>query len=859
MARPRCRNHSGVPLGGIGAGKVEFCPDGAFRNITCQNNMDQGVSSASGSAYEFHPAGVEGSFLAVYVEGAGAVALKAREAPGIRTLPESAIRYEGRLPVVRASYPAMDGVGLSLEAFSPLVLDDDGSDGYKDSALPAACFLLRAENRGRRRRFVSFAFSWFNPIGQGGYPQAFVRDYRGNKAEWFETEDLQGLLFTHERPKMDPRLEGQYALTLPKDGGLEVSYMAWRNIAFNIGGKGTVWDLYASSGRLGSVQLERHATESNTHGTLVAGRTLGPGETLEVPFVLSWHFPNYVANDRPGVVYRPFYTRFFRDAVEAARYMHAERRRLRERTVAWHDLFDASNLPDWLVEKLANDLFPLYTNTLYLDDGRFGVNESPGAMGGCMGTIDQRSVADAACAMAFPGLARSELGLFSAQQIGEDHPARYGEHWDTVRGVFGRRIDRLGAIRHETGWDHLEGGELGYKYWTNLHWPDIQSVYILQVLRHGLWTGDRAFFDGTYPRVKKVFRFLEELDQDGDGVPDLWGPGSNTYDNESFPYFGVSSFVGSLYLAALKAGMRMARLAGDEEFLCPLESRYGLAKATVESLWDERLGYYLSWRDRNHKAWASGERPHGERSDLCMVSQLAGQWFGRSLDLGAVLEPDRVRRALRSIARRNVGLVRGCPANEVSADRRTVSDSWPYYAEVYYAALAVYEGEVEAGLKAFRNIHWAMYERDGSPWNATLGWGGPENDVRTWGINYMSAPASWYLLPALAGWRLDLLEGRLTVMPNIPPSWGRLEALPVVMPAFWAAVDADPSEVRVRFVRMRPFGRRIVFRILKTWPDLVEASVDGVRGRILSVEGCSEVEGPFEVKEGSQMRFRFRR
>ncbi len=34
------RNESGMPLGGIGAGKIEFCPDGRFTNITTNNNWD---------------------------------------------------------------------------------------------------------------------------------------------------------------------------------------------------------------------------------------------------------------------------------------------------------------------------------------------------------------------------------------------------------------------------------------------------------------------------------------------------------------------------------------------------------------------------------------------------------------------------------------------------------------------------------------------------------------------------------------------------------------------------------------------------------------------------------------------------
>src|SRR5689334_8275133 len=41
---PAPRNESGVPLGGIGAGKIEFCRDGRFTNVTINNNLDSPIT-----------------------------------------------------------------------------------------------------------------------------------------------------------------------------------------------------------------------------------------------------------------------------------------------------------------------------------------------------------------------------------------------------------------------------------------------------------------------------------------------------------------------------------------------------------------------------------------------------------------------------------------------------------------------------------------------------------------------------------------------------------------------------------------------------------------------------------------------
>ena len=37
------RSESGLPLGGIGAGSIEFCPDGRFTNVTTNNNWDSPI------------------------------------------------------------------------------------------------------------------------------------------------------------------------------------------------------------------------------------------------------------------------------------------------------------------------------------------------------------------------------------------------------------------------------------------------------------------------------------------------------------------------------------------------------------------------------------------------------------------------------------------------------------------------------------------------------------------------------------------------------------------------------------------------------------------------------------------------
>ena len=58
---------------------------------------------------------------------------------------------------------------------------------------------------------------------------------------------------------------------------------------------------------------------------------------------------------------------------------------------------------------------------------------------------------------------------------------------------------------------------------------------------YALWTGDAQWLERIYPSLQAALRFQARLDQDGDSVPDLRGPGSCTYDTELYPYYGAGS------------------------------------------------------------------------------------------------------------------------------------------------------------------------------------------------------------------------------------------------------------------------------------------------------------------------------
>jgi uncharacterized protein (DUF608 family) len=160
MNRPKYNNFSGVPLGGIGCGKIELCPDGAFRHLTIHNKVDMPLTDIHNpfkpmpnfpvvdmdTCPEMHPAGLESCFFGAFVEGTGAVVLKEQE-PGLSaTLPRDSIEFVGEVPSADLVYPAMDGVKLSLAAFSSLILNEPEAAQNRDSCVPGVSFTFKIEN-----------------------------------------------------------------------------------------------------------------------------------------------------------------------------------------------------------------------------------------------------------------------------------------------------------------------------------------------------------------------------------------------------------------------------------------------------------------------------------------------------------------------------------------------------------------------------------------------------------------------------------------------------------------------------------------------------------------------------------------
>ncbi|MBW8042504.1 MAG: hypothetical protein FVQ85_21260 [Planctomycetes bacterium] len=466
------------------------------------------------------------------------------------------------------------------------------------------------------------------------------------------------------------------------------------------------------------------ATERQSAAMATHTVKLAPGAKRTFTFVLSWFFPNYEQGHE--------YANRFKNASEVAHYVLDNHERLAGETLKWHKTFyEDSTLPRWLLFRLHSTLCNLSTGTCHWwQSGRFWGWEGVGC---CSGTCTHVWNYAHALARLFPELERS------AREMQD-----FGEGFDSKSGLVGFRSNRAYAA-------------------------DGQCGTVLKAYREHLISADSAFLKRNWPRIKKALEFSLTRDGNDDGL--LEGSQHNTFD---INFEGANTFVGSLYLAALRAGEEMAKEMGDKAFAkrCRKIFESG-SRLTVERLWDGE--YFIQQVDLK-------KYPKYQYGKGCLSDQLFGQGWAHLLGLGYIYPPEHVKKALQSVWKYNWTPDVG-PYNAVHKPERWFAKpgepglftcTWPkspYIAEgvryknevwtgIEYQAAGhmVWEGMLKEGLAICNGIqeryHPAKYN--------------PFNEVEC-GDHYARAFASWGVYAALAGYEYHGPKGHLGFAPRITP------------------------------------------------------------------------------------------
>ncbi len=451
---------------------------------------------------------------------------------------------------------------------------------------------------------------------------------------------------------------------------------------------------------------------------------LQPGVKSEFIFVLTWFFPNHQHGHE--------YANRFNSAADVANYLLDNHDRLAGDTKKWHKTFyEDSTLPRWLLFRLHSTVANLATGTCqWWQNGRFWAWEGVGC---CEGTCTHVWNYAHAPARLFPQLERS------AREMQD-----FGAGFDTQSGLVGFRSNRTYAA-------------------------DGQCGTILKAYREHQMSVDGEFLKRNWPRIKKALEFSISQDGNDDGL--IENSQHNTYD---INFEGPNTFVGSLYLAAIRAGEEMAKEMGDNDFADRCRRIFESGKRlTIERLWDGE--YFIELVDLQ-------KHPKDQYGKGCLSDQLFGQGWAHHLALGYIYPPENVKKGLESVWKYNWAPDVGLHNAKFKPERWFAQPgepglftcTWPK--SLYLPEGVRYRDEVWTGIEyqVAGNMVWegmvteALVICNGVQQRYQPAKHNPFNEIEC-GDHYARALASWGVYTALAGLEYHGPKGHLGFAPKLTP------------------------------------------------------------------------------------------
>jgi uncharacterized protein (DUF608 family) len=465
-----------------------------------------------------------------------------------------------------------------------------------------------------------------------------------------------------------------------------------------------------------------------TSGAVAARVQVAPGGTVELPFILTWCYPNkYNARgDWMGC----HYARQWPDAKAAMREAAGALAGVRGKTEQFHKTFYDSTLPYWLLDCLTSQAAIIRHVGVVFRIASGDIYGWEGSNGCCQPTCTHVWGYEQTLSRLFPDLEKEMRRIDYVHQQKPD-------------GGINNRTDVPSPPR-----------PTGEQPFTDGH-----ASCILKAYREALNHPDDSWLRSYWPGVKRAVEYLIARDAAGTGgqeggilQDDQW----NTYDEA---LHGVTSFISGYYLAALRAGEEWARRVGDGPAALRFQTIFEKGRENLQKLcwngeyFEQKLDDYLKRK--------------GEVGPGCMSDQLIGQWWAHQLGLGYLLPRDRVQSALRAIFRHNwksdlTGWKHAPRAFAGAGDKGLIVCTWPkggrpdavmlYSDEVWtgieyqVAAHMIYEGMIEEGLAIIKGAR-DRYDGIGRPPIPRNPW----NEIECGG-HYARAMSSWSILLALSGY-----------------------------------------------------------------------------------------------------------
>ena len=454
---------------------------------------------------------------------------------------------------------------------------------------------------------------------------------------------------------------------------------------------------------------------------LCSKNEIAPQDEATVLFSVGWFFPNHISPKSGNIGH--MYANWFKSSADVCRHLMTTIDTARAKTVGFAETLFDTTLDYFVADSISSQLSTIPKCTWWTRDGDFGVWEGLGCCG--FHTTDITYDGSFSLIALFPTLQKQQMMMGAKHQRDDGRiPHFFTPDFSQTDGDYGR--------------------------------TDMNPQFVLLAARDYLWTGDRKFLESIWGHVVKAIENTKLLDGDDDGLPDH-DCERQTYD--AWDFYGCPSYIASLWLASLKAGIRLAEEMGDAKKAARWKAWYATGVKSFEQLWNGE--YYVLWKEM-HKG--------GRVDECCMTDQIDGDWFTALMGWGNVLPVERIRAALRAIFKYNYSTEDGLKnANYPPGKQPRISTYMNLQQEapwtgIEYAIAAMYidYGLVAEGIEVVRNIY-ERYRRAGRVWNHV-----------ECGDHYYRAMSSWGLLLAVSGFRVDVPGGKLTIAPAIKQDVCRL-------------------------------------------------------------------------------------
>ncbi|HUW61891.1 MAG TPA: GH116 family glycosyl-hydrolase [Candidatus Bathyarchaeia archaeon] len=572
-----------LPVGGIGTGVIHY-------NGNAEPHVWQIFNN-------YNWVRVPESYMAVRAQVKG-------QEPVVRALQTAAVGKFSSMETLqfRGEYPfgwfdfidSQLPVKVSLEVFNPLVPLD-----ARDSAIPCVISNVTVTNTGNEPVEVDLLAAQLNAVGFAGKKEIDGRAHAGfgkNVNRIVKIKNGQALHMTADRPK---ETAGNGDMALAVLNGKATGSADWPQ-------PDAAYDVFLKDGASGGPRTAGPSKDGETvAGAVVSSLTVAPGKSERVTFVLGWHFPN-VTHGNIKEKWNPtgnMYANWYEDACAVVRDVSKRLAELTDETRAYHDTMYASNLPRYLLDRVTSQMAVLRSPTCFwAKDGYFGGWEGCNPAEGCC-------------------------------------HGNCGHVWQYAQS-HARLFPEIGRLMREEALSVQEpDGALPFRQPKSIKAVDAQCGEILAVYREYLLSADGEWLKPQWPRVKKAMEFtITQWDADENGA--LSGVQHNTLDvNVS----GSTSWLGTMYVAALRASAVMAGLQGDAE----AQGRFSRVADAGAKIQNETLyngEYYIQIQDAS---------PQHDYANGCSIDQVLGQWWANQLDLGWIYPVDRVQSAMRALIHYN--------------------------------------------------------------------------------------------------------------------------------------------------------------------------------------------------------------